>query len=178
MKKLLMITALAVAPAAFAEMNYDYVDVNYSRIEDDFGNSTNDPSLFLSKSLADQVQFRFGYGKLDTTDVIKFGLGYNTDLSESTDFVFTVDAVRLSDTFGEFAMFEIGLGARSAVAESVELEGTLIYSIGLFGADPLSDIFGAQIGGRYNVTDTVSLGLSYRTLDDLDYLTATFRFGF
>ena len=178
MKKFLMIAALVAAPAAMADLSYQYFDVSYSRMEDVTGFSSNEPGLFLSKSLADQVQFRFGYSTFDVADFITFGLGYNKPISDATDFVLTVDTVRVSVPGAELPYTNLGLGVRSAVSDSVELEGSVIYGVGLFGNDAASDTFGVAAGARFNFSEQMALGFGYKTFDDIDSMSLSFRFNF
>lgn len=179
MKKLLMIAALVAAPAALAELNYDYFDVTYGQT-DFLGLDSKDTTLFVSNELADQVNFRFGYTNYDLFDTsgLMLGLGYNKPISDATDFVMTVDAVRLSNDFGEFPYFAFGLGVRSAVSDAVELEGGLVYGVASFGTNAGSDEFGVSVGGRFNLTEAFAFGLGYRSFDDLDTLSFTARFSF
>lgn len=188
-------TAIAVAlvlPAAAsaAELNYSYVeggigrteiDVDAGGIEDVDGDTF---SLAGSLAVTDNVHV---FADFNTTDfdfdvdsqMIRVGGGWNQGISESADFIARLAYVQAEvDTpFGDADEdgFDIGVGLRSAIASSFELEGFIDY-IDLGGDDSGDTQFSGA--ARYFVTPQFAVGAAIGIGDDTMSYGVTARMNF
>ncbi len=202
MKSLLSKTAFAAAgimlsSATLAEdFSYTNISVAYV-VAADIGNEDYDgyrvtgrlalnDALFLQAShtsLESEDPLSIGGGLLTTQDVdtSSIGLGFHHSLSEEMDVVLSVGFME-ADNFRDQAIvesdgFEVGVGARFAVNNRVEINGTLRH-VSLDESD--NTLFLAD--ARYRLTKVISLGVGYdidfESLGDNDQLSVDVRIDF
>lgn len=182
MKKILMIAALAAAPAAFAETSYSYLDVNYQfGGEIDFGGgATIDDAGFgfeLSYALNDAMFVAFEYTDLstdpsavDTTDY-SLAIGWHGELAyaklgyESAEI--SVCAVLAPPCAFDDSGFMVDFGLRGNPSDEMELNAHVGYS-DLGDLDTFTN-FG--FGAVYMFSESAGVSFNYdlRSGDGIDY---------
>ena len=182
------ITALLLAAASVAsadDFSYDYFNVGYGVIEfDDFDVDGDAIGIDGAIALADNFHLFAGYAMGDfdfdvESTSYNLGLGYNTPLSDTVDFVgrlsyeyIEVDAplVPSVDDNG----IGLGAGLRFAPNDQFELDGGLKY---VELSDSGNDT-GLSAGALYNFSDVFSMSLRGDWTDDVSSYTLGGRFYF
>ncbi|MEX0706318.1 MAG: outer membrane beta-barrel protein [Woeseia sp.] len=166
------------------DLSYNYVDAAYSQTElDDF--DVDGDSIGISGAFEINENFflfaGYGTGDLDDgfgtsvdIDQLSAGVGYHIPLSGQVDLVtgLSYEYVDLSvPGFGSVDDngFGLSLGLRFAATEQVELNVGIKY----IDLSDSGDDTGFGIGGLYNFTENVSVGLSGNWTDD----TSTYGIG-
>lgn len=166
--------------------SYRFVELDYSVVDiDGFSDDAVGPSIAASFSVQENL-FLFGSlgrtkvddsaaGRLET-DTFEFGFGLHTPLAENADFVARVSWLR-ADASGSVLDdqengYALGAGVRAWVLDQVELDAALEY-VDLDHSDT-----GFSVGGRYYVTDPLSLRVGLTHFDDTSSLTFGVRFSF
>ena len=186
MKKFLgIVLVLFAVPAFAADLNYNYLELGYQRIDldDDLANVDGDgfgiagsfevgDNWFVGASYA-QASFDFGID----LDQLGIGLGYHTSISNNTDFYGSLQWVRAevsADGFGSADEDGFGatIGLRGMVGDKVELSGHVGYVDFGDGSD------GTAVGAGllYNLTDNVGLGIFVDVEEDVTSYGAGVRF--
>ena len=186
---LLLLSSVFATPAAFAETpHFNYVSGGYLNADLD-GDDANGWTLDGSKLLGDNFfvsgQYKTVGDSEDGLDVdlnwLSAGVGYRTAMSESTDFYGLVTYENIetevsysgSDFSDDENGYGLSAGVRSMLTDSIEIDGRLGY------IDIADDSETAiTLGARYYVNTNFSVGTSYTTIDDLDYISLTARYSF
>jgi hypothetical protein len=172
--------ALAQAPAAFPEFNYNYVEAYYVNTELD------DSGIELAGSLALRRDIRVFVSYLDqgydndlSRETLQLGVTYHWPLTEKLDML--VEAA-LADT-------EIERGNRTVVNDDgfilgAKLRAWMRPDLELQGGLQLDDSAGsgtdtiAEIGAQYYLRSTLSLGARLRTDEEATALFLGARYFF
>ena len=184
MKKLLGIVLVVFAfPAFAADVNYNYAEIGYQKIDidDNFIDVDGDgfgiggsfelgENWFLAASYA-SADFDFGID----LDQISVGVGYHVDISDNTSFYGKLMAVRAEASgFGESADedgFGVEIGLRGMVTDNVELGGSLGY-VDLGDAGD-----GTSVGAHllYNFNESFAVGIFIDVEEDVNSYGGGFR---
>jgi opacity protein-like surface antigen len=181
--------ALFLALPAMAESpSYNFVSLGYQSVDLDAGGGIDvdgdgwalggsfeiGENMFGFVSYAD-TGFDFN---IDLTQ-IQAGLGWQTDVSETTNFFARAAYVKAeidAPGFGseDESGYGVGIGVRSNVTDLIELYAEIAYVDLGSGAD--STAFGGGI--FFNLTEDFALGLGASTDDDVTSFGATARYYF
>lgn len=187
----ILITALALclaAPALAERPSYNYVQFAYETVDLDVGGGSDvDGDGFAiggAFEINDEFFITAGYAKADFDFNVDFttlqaGLGWRTDLTDTTDFFSTLSYVNGevdAPGFGSFddSGFGISIGLRSNINDNVELFGAINHVD--FGDG--GDSTGISGGFWYNFNESVSAGLGLSSDDDITSWGAAVRFYF
>lgn len=187
MKKLITSIALfAISTIAFAqEVKWDTMEVSSQKMVlddlatfDGFGFSgttllTNNVLLTFSKRKLDGDFAMRGFNIDMKFDQVSFGIGGRSEISENTDFFFTVQHVKLAlkTSINQYSMKikDTGTGAqmgiRSMVSNNLELTAYLNH------LDVSGSSTSVVYGGHYHLASNFSLGMTYEK--DSDEKTAS-----
>jgi hypothetical protein len=187
MKRTALFAAIAAAFApglVLADMNYTNFEVSMIDVENDSVNVDGDGfALEGSYELNDRFHL-FGEWQDQSLDFgidgrsLELGGGYTHSFSDKLDFVGTLSYVDaevkvMNATFDDDGL-AVGGGIRSRVAESIELDASLM----LVDFDESGSDTGYSFGGRYYLNDTMAVGASADFNDNADTLRVGFRWEF
>lgn len=135
---LALITALAAAPAAYAgDLSYSYLEAGYLRADPDGFDAENGFGLRGSGAITDNLHVFGGFDRysIDIVDAdldvdqFRLGLGYNTAIGDSTDFVARVAYERFdADDLVDGNGYSVEAGVRTAFAPNFEGSAALRYT--------------------------------------------------
>ena len=177
MKKLLgMVLVLFAVPAFAADLNYNYVEFGYQRVDVDGASEDADgfgiagsfevgENWFVAASYA-QAEWEEAGFDLDY-DTLSVGLGYHVGISDNVDFYGSLSWLRVDASIGGLGSadedgYGATIGLRGMVGDNVELSGHLGYADLGDGAD------GTTVGAglMYNVSDNIAVGVFVEVDDD------------
>lgn len=193
--KIAAVTLLAstFATSAFAASpSWNYVEAGYAQVDDE---SINDKAKGFKVAgayqFADNFVTRVEYSDGDTDisgadvgfDLLSVGLGYRVEAADSIDFYGIVSYERLgvdarfggASASNDESGFGATIGLRSMFSDNFEGLAELGY-IDIDDAE-INDVT-LKVGGRYFVTEDISVGATYRLFEDFDMVTATVRYSF
>jgi len=167
------VLALAIPVAATADINYDYVELDFIMIDDDI--DSDGPRLKGSFGITDNI-YLFGSaallsgdGSVDT-DIISLGAGYRHGINEQLDLYAAlaiehvdVDVAGMSD---DDTGFSIRLGARYQVIPQLELKGELQHTENDMFPDEDQTLI--KLGAQYLVTPAIGILADYWVDTDSD----------
>lgn len=179
----LLLAALPLASHA-EEMSYSFVDLGYVETDiDGLGPTADGFALRGSIGFAEHYFAFAEYSSqsvsgvdLDQTTV---GLGGHYGLSDKLDLVgrtgwFKAKASGFGVSFDDDG-YLVSAGLRGKVGESVELEGSVIYTdLGGSGGDDTA----VAVGGRYFFTRNFAVGAEYQKGSDASTILAGVRYSF
>ena len=161
--------------------DYNYVQGTYESIDLDGP----DADVFrLSGSYELTPQFNF-IGELATGDIdnptggsdldfdeVVIGLGYHTEISNSTDFTANVKVINQDTDFvGDDTGYGVGVGLRHKLLENIEVNANVDFADVNDNEDTSLDL-----GARYYFNDAFSAGLNYSTSsEDVDIVSGNVR---
>lgn len=168
-----------------SKFSYRYAELNYEIIDDDsFSDDFTGLDARVSFDFADNFYVFGSYGRT-TADVsgsdvdvddYRIGVGFHTPIMEKLDFVGDAAFVRAeAEGAGGSADqdgFALRAGVRYWLIDKVELNGGIEY-IDLDSSDT-----GFSAGGRYYITDPLSVGAEYTYFDDSDRFSFGVRYSF
>ncbi len=172
MKKLLgIVLVLFAAPVFAADLNYNYGQAGYQRIDfDGVSEEFDGYGIGGSFAIGDNWFIDASYGTVDVgagvdLDTISAGFGYHVGISDNVDFYGSLSWVR-ADVSGFISGSEDGYGAtiglRGMLSDSVELTGSVSYVDLGDGADDTT----VGAGLLYNFTDNFAVGIFIDADDD------------
>ncbi len=185
-KYLLLGGLLLVAPWASADLSYTNATLGYVVDGDIDGSSVDVDGLQLSGKFAFNENFFVlgNFERLETdpgnTDLDRFdiGAGYHTPLNDIVDIVGSIAYTDVEVGSFDGDGFTITGGLRAMPSSVVEVSADLVYEdIDIDGVSDDSDT-GFQVEGRYFFSNTLSGGLKYRDVRDLETLAINVRFDF
>ena len=169
---LLIILGLCSTAAADG-FNYNYVSASYSTVDFDDLNVDGDGfGLGLSMGITDEFHLFGNYQGSDFDlgvdgSAWSAGIGFNTPISDVIDVVATLSYEYVDIDAPGFGSVDdhgygLGVGIRAAVSERVEIDAGIAY----VDLKDSGDNSAFSAGFLFNITDTVSLGLSGSWDDD------------
>jgi hypothetical protein len=179
----LMLAALPLASQAKG-MDYSFVELDWAQTDID-GTSDNADGFTLRGSVGfAEHYFAFAdYSNQDVSSVdidsYTVGLGGHYGLTGNLDLVGRAGwfKVKVGDPGGNFDDdgYLVSAGLRGKVGDSVELEGSVIYTdLGGSGGDSTA----LAVGGRYYFTRNFAVGAEYQQSDDSSTILAGARYSF
>jgi hypothetical protein len=176
----------AFSASVFAQdINYNLGQVSYGQVEfDDSFVDVDGDGFGFSGSLAfnDNVH---GFADYQTAgldfgvdlNLLELGFGYNTALSDNTDFVGRAGYVRVeADAPGvpsaDETGFSLGIGVRSAITDALELHGGVDY------VDLDDSETRVRAGFLYDFTESLAAGVDGTWWEDVNIYRASIRFYF
>ena len=178
-----MLAAMPLASHA-DPMNYSFVDGAY--VETNIDGVSGNPDGFALRGSVGFAENYFAFAEyskqslsgidLDTTAV---GLGGHYGLSDNMDLVGRAGWFRAHGSGGGLSAGEDGYlvsaGVRGRVADSFELEGSVIYTdLGGAGGNDTA----VAVGGRYFFTRNFAVGAEYQKGNDSSTILAGVRYSF
>ncbi len=188
MKILKIVTAglmLALPLASHAdEMSYSYIDLGYVETDiDGVGPSADGFALRGSVAFADNYFAFAEYSSQSVSgidlDITTVGLGGHYGLADNLDLVgragwFKAKASTTGASVDDDG-YLLSAGLRGKVGESVELDGSVIYTdVGGNNGDDTS----VAVGGRYFFTKNFAVGAEYQHGNDASTVMVGVRFAF
>lgn len=183
MKRTVLFAAIAAAfvpGVVLADMNYTNLEVNYLDLEVGDGFTVNGDGFEIGGSWELNDQFHlFGSWQDQSYDfgidgnTLEIGGGWSHAFSDTLDFVGTLSFLDAEIEDASDDGMAIGGGIRSRLGESFEVDAALKYVDFDSGSDT-----GIQLGGRYYINDSMALGASMDSFDDVDTLRLGFRWEF
>lgn len=176
---------LAFGTSAYAEgFDYDYFDLGYGRMDIDGINLDGDGfSLGGSVTITDNVHAFASYMSADfdfgvDATAYSIGVGYNTPMSDTIDFVGRVSYEKAEVSAGVIGADEDGFGVsaglRFAASEDLEFNASLAYVD--LGSGSGETAIG--IGFLYDLSDKIAFGLNGSWGDDVSVYGIGGRFYF
>ncbi len=182
---LLFLLLMFSAAASAGDFDYTFFELGYGNVEFDDVNVDGD-GFGIAGSYAVNEDFHVfaGYQAagldfgIDAT-TLGAGFGYHTSLSPAVDFVASLSYEYVELDAAGIASADdnglgLGVGMRFAASEKLELNAGISY-VDL--SDSGSDT-GFGVGGLYDLTETISLGLGGNWSDDSTSYTISGRFYF
>ncbi len=183
LRSTLVVFLLVFSVSASAEsFDYNYLSLGYGTIEID-NTSADGDGLLLGGSFALNDEFHVFAGYQDAGldfgvdfNALNVGIGYHMGLSPTVDLVAGVSYQYVEIDVGGFGNadddgFGLGLGLRFAATPEVELNAGVSYvDLGNSGDDTAF-----TLGGLYNFSDALALGLSGSWADDISSYMLTGR---
>jgi Ax21 family sulfation-dependent quorum factor len=134
MKRIAWILAAALATpisAVASELSYNYVEVNYLRVDPDGFDSEDGFGLRGSAAINPNFHVFGGYESIDFSgfdiDRYRLGLGYNTPINDTVDFIGRVAWERVDIGSFDDDGFSAELGVRAALGPNFEGGAALRY---------------------------------------------------
>ena len=168
----LAILLMAFAVSANAEdFDYSFVQANYNQIDIDGVGDGDAIGLGLSFAISDNFHLLGGYGQgdvdtaLGTADLMSWqaGLGFNTALSPTIDFVadiaYVYEDVELAGVGLDENGIGVGIGLRFAVSERVQANAGIDY-------DDVSEETSLDLDFQFSLNDSFAVGLGGSWSDD------------
>ena len=116
--------------------------------------------------ITDSIYMNAGYGNVDV-DLITLGLGYKTNISDTSTLFAEIDYLRVDNSFSGFGStdgYQVGFGIRSNTWSRVELKAAAYYR-DINGSDSF-----LQFGTAYRFTDSAGVYLDIESdFDDSAY---------
>ncbi len=179
----LFLAALPLASHA-KDMSYSYVELGW--LQTDIEGVSGNPDGFGLRGSIGFAEHYFGFAEYSNQslsgadlDLITVGLGGRYGLSDNMDLVgragwFKVDASGPGGSFDDDG-YLVSAGVRGQVGDSVELEGSVIYTdVGGSGGDDTA----VAVGGRYYFTENFALGAEYQHASDSSTILLGGRYSF
>lgn len=189
LRSILLVILFAFSGAAFADdFNYNQVTVSYGQIDIDDTDLDGDV-IRLNGSVAVSESFHvfagYGVGEVDDAftsgdiDQWSLGLGYNSALSESVDFVAGLsyeylDVAQTGFPGTDDSGFGLSVGLRMAASENFEVNAGISY----IDYSDFGDNTAFSGGLLYGFTENFSLGVNARVDDDFTEYSIGGRFYF
>ena len=179
----LMLVALPLASHA-EDMSYSFVDLGYVETDVD-GGGPNLDGFGLRGSIGFAEHY-FAFAEYSNqsdsgfdVDQITVGIGGHYGLSDSLDLVGRAGWYKADVSGGGLSAdddgYLVSAGLRGKLGESVELEGSVIYTdLGGSGGDDTA----VSIGGRYFFTRNFAVGAEYQQGSDTSSILVGGRFSF
>ncbi|MDH4259389.1 MAG: porin [Gammaproteobacteria bacterium] len=179
----LMLAALPLASHA-EDMSYSFVDLGYVETEiDGVGPSADGFALRGSVGFAENYFAFAEYSSQSVSgvdlDITTVGLGGHYGLADNIDLVGRAGWFKVkASTTGASADddgYLLSAGLRGKVGESVELDGSVIYTdVGGSGGDDTA----IAVGGRYFFTKNFAVGAEYQHGSDTSTVLVGVRYSF
>jgi hypothetical protein len=179
----LMLAALPLASHA-EDMSYSFVDLGYVETDIDGGGPTLDG--FALRGSIGFAEHYFAFAEYSSQsvsgvdlDLTTVGLGGHYGLSDSLDLVGRAGWYKADVSGGGASLDEDGYllsaGLRGKLGESVELEGSVIYTdLGGSGGDDTA----VAVAGRYYFTENFAVGAEYQQGSDTSTILLGGRYSF
>jgi len=175
-------------PALAERPSYNYVQFAYESVDFDVGGGSDVDGdgygIGGSFEINDEFFVAASYSKADFDFNVDFttfgaGIGWRTDLTDTTDFFATLSYVNGevdAPGFGSFddSGFGVSVGLRSNISDAVELYGSIDHVD--FGDG--GDSTGISGGFWWSLNDSVALGLGISSDDDFTSYGGAVRFYF
>lgn len=165
--------------------NYNYVAVGYSQVDFDDADVDGDGfGIEGSYAVNENVHLFAGYSQADLDfgvdfDAFNAGVGYNTAVSPTIDFVGRLSYEYVEASASGFGSeddngFGLGIGLRAQASEAIELNAGIQY----VDLSDSGDSTSFSVGGLFALTDTIDVGLMGDWDDDVTSYTLFGRFNF
>ena len=189
LRSILLVILFAFSASVYADdFNYNSVTVSYGQLEIDDVDLDGDViringSAAISESI--HVFAGYGVGEVDNAfssgdiDQWNIGLGYNTSLSESVDFVagLSYEYLDVQETGfpgSDDSGFGLSVGLRMAASDKLEVNAGISY----VDYSDFGDNTAFSAGLLYGFTENFALGLNARVDDDFTEYNIGGRFYF
>ena len=181
LKEIIVVVMLLSTPSVFAsDFSYTTASVVYNTGELD-GVDLSGSTFEGSVAIASHFFIPGYYQQLEADDFnadadrLSLGLGMHFSLTETIDLVSAI-SYQANELVGEdLNGFELYLGFRSRSSEKIEWGAQWIYED--LDDDNGSDV-GMSLSARFLVTDTISIGISHRAVNELNLTNIAFSLGF
>jgi len=182
MKKSILITALlsTLSMGVVAETpSFNYFEIGQTEVDFDGVPFDLDGLEFdFNMALSDSYYLSADYAKVDRSGVDlkmkNIGIGFNSDISDSTAFFTQIDWANISSNAGvDEDGYRLGLGVRSNWTKDFEVSAAYEY----LDIDNDSSSF-YVLGAAYKLTDSFAAYADYKTESDLDQISFGVRFEF
>ncbi len=179
----LLLAALPLASHA-DPMSYSFVDLGY--VETNIDGLSDNADGFALRGSVDFAEYYFAFAEYSNQSISGFdidqttvGLGGHYGLSDNLDLVGRAGWFKVDLSGGGASVDDDGYlasaGLRGKVGESVELEGSVIYT-DLGGSN--GDDTAVAVGGRYFFTRNFAVDAEYQQGSDASTFLAGVRFSF
>ena len=180
MKKInlaLLASLVLVSPWAAADLSYTNFSVGY--IDGDIRSADIDGfDLRGSISINSDIFLLANYSALDSNgvdiDLLRFGAGYRTALTEDIDFVTTFSILDFDNGNNSSDGYQLTGGIRGKANREIEYSAELVKE----DIDDFDDDIGIEVGARYFFTRENSVGVSLRDVNNIDTFRISVRFDF
>lgn len=155
-----LLTALALTPmaASAADVSYSYIEGGYLRVDPDDIGSEDGFGGRGSGAITDNIHVFGGFDRVQIDvgnrdfdlDQLRFGIGYNTPISNNVDFVGRVAYERIdADDIDDGNGFSVEAGVRGAFSQNFEGSAAIRYTDIEDGDDTQ-----LVLGGQYKFNPT------------------------
>ena len=188
-RSLMVLALVPLSGTVLAEdFDYSFIEGSYTQIDVDgvgdgdglgFGGSYafTDSLHGFGSFESGEVDFDVpGFGSVGVdVDTMKAGVGFNTRLSETVDFVATAAYMSMDLSGFDDSGYEVGVGLRAMAGQAVELSGGIEYAdVG----DVLDGETSFSAGFLYHFSDAIAVGAGGSFGDDLSTYALNGRFSF